>query len=230
MQGGAQSMARIDFNLHKIFVEGETDQNFIAKILELRFGITFPHSGAELNTSIVSCDGWTKLSNKIILRDDFRRRNNGKNLIIIDADSKNNDGGYAKRHNQLQAIAQELGVKFDIFLFPDNQSEGVLEDFYCSCFRPEMKFFDKCWQSMLGCFEQQNTDKVTLTPPTVYDKVFSYVDIFQAHRVGDYKNSKGKRNYFDSGLWEFDFNNNNNLKSLILFIENCGIVTKEQEK
>ena len=54
--------------------------------------------------------------------------------------------------------------------------------------------------------------------------MFSYVDLFESQRQGDYKNTKGKRNYFDQGLWEFDFENNENLKRLVEFIENLSIV------
>jgi len=124
-------------------------------------------------------------------------------------------------------IANELNVKFDIFLFPDNESDGMLEDFYCSCFKNEMKFFEDCWQGMLQCFRENNTFGLQLNSPSVYDKVYSYVDIFEAHRKEAYKNTKGKRYYFDTGLWEFDFEKNEYLKKLIAFIEGCSIITND---
>ena len=80
---------------------------------------------------------------------------------------------------------------------------------------------------MLHCFEQSNTFGLQLNSPSVYDKVYSYVDIFEAHKKDAYKNTKTNRNYFDSGLWEFDFENNDYLRKLIAFIEGCSIITND---
>lgn len=217
-------MASIDFNLHKIFVEGLTDQDLIEKILELKYGIAFPQNSVVLNDAVINCKGWTNLENQKLLGDKFRIENGGKNLIIFDADSSQNLGGFSRRKQELKNIADRLNVKFEIFLFPNNTEDGDLEDFYCSCFKTEMKFFETCWNNMIDCFKQNNEQHLNLNIPKSSGKVFSYMDLFKDQKQEEYKNSKGKRNYFDKGLWEFDFNNNNNLKSLIAFIENLLIV------
>jgi hypothetical protein len=51
--------------------------------------------------------------------------------------------------------------------------------------------------------------------------------LFEEYQTEEYKNTKGKRSYFDAGLWEFDFERNQFLKKLIDFIENSGIVTND---
>lgn len=217
-------MPNINFELHKIFVEGNTDQACIEKILKLKYDISFPVNGIALKDGIISCDGWTNIGNQPSLLDKFRIENGGKNLVIFDADRNNNEGGFQKRLAQLHGIANVIGVCFDIYLFPNNEEDGVLEDFYCSCFKDEMKFFENCWQGMLNCFEASRGQDLILKYPHINGKVFSYVDLFEKYKTGNYKNTKGKRSYFDDGLWNFDFDTNNNLKSLISFIENTGIV------
>jgi len=220
-------MGSINFDIHKIFVEGITDQACIEKILELKYGISFPHNGIAADKAIINCGGWNKLKTSLFLIDEYRKDMGGKNLVIFDADGKNNEGGYQKRYNQLMSVAGELNIKFEIFLFPNNSADGILEDFYCSCFKKEMKFFEDCWQGMLLCFEQNNNFDLKLNSPSVYDKVYSYVDLFEEYKTVEYKNTKTKRHYFDMGIWEFDFEHNDNLQKLISFIEDCGIVTNE---
>lgn len=212
-------MENIDFNLHKIFVEGNTDQACVERILELRYGITFPKDGVDVKDAIISCNGWTNLSNQPALVDSFRKENGGKNLVIFDSDTSNNQGGYQKRYEEITAIAESLGIKFEIYLLPNNSSDGALEDFYCSCFKNEMKFFEECWENMLNCFKRNNVADLSLKLPHTTGKIYSYVDLFDAYRTSDYKNTKGKRHYFDEGLWEFNFDTNDNLKRLVSFFE-----------
>ncbi|KAA6327694.1 hypothetical protein EZS27_023344, partial [termite gut metagenome] len=47
------------------------------------------------------------------------------NLIIFDADSIENEGGFTKRK---QDIGDKMkGLSYEIFLFPNNQGDGALE-------------------------------------------------------------------------------------------------------
>ena len=108
-------MASIDFNLHKIFVEGDTDRDCLKKVLELKYGILFPCNGINIKDAIVSCEGWSKLKKQPMLIDEIRITNGGKNLVIFDADGKSNHGGYQKRYTHLIDMANDLNVKFEIF-------------------------------------------------------------------------------------------------------------------
>ena len=69
----------------------------------------------------VNAGGWTKLhliANKFIQNTD----KGGINLLIFDSDSPENEGGFNKRKQQLEQKRMELGIQFEIFLFPDHQS------------------------------------------------------------------------------------------------------------
>ena len=210
-------MAKINFNIHKIFVEGETDQSLLIYILNKKFGINLKDE--DVSNAIINCKGWNNIENKTtVLKDKSRLANKGKNLVIFDADSKSNHGGFEKRKNQLNAIAKNLGVEFEIYLLPNNKDNGDLEDFYCSCFKSDLYFFNDCWNGMIDCI-RNNENGLTLKYPKSDGKVFSYVDLFQNYSTGKYKNKKTKRNYFEEGLWDFDFEANQNLKGLTTFIE-----------
>jgi hypothetical protein len=207
----------IDFNLHKIFVEGQTDQVFIQFILENQFGIALNEN--QVNNAIINCKGWTNIEKqKAILLDKIRTENNGKNIVIFDADGKNNDGGFVKRKKELEKIASSLNVEFQIFLLPDDNSDGDLELFYSSCFQKQKSFFGDCWKGMYSCLDE-NKKELILKFPKSAEMIYSYVDLFDKYKSEEYKNSKSKRSYFDENLWEFDFEQNEYLKKLISFLK-----------
>lgn len=206
-----------DFNLHKIFVEGKTDQAFIQFVLEKQFEIEL--NDGQVNNAIIDCKGWANIAGLTnILLDTMRIENNGKNIVIFDADGKNNEGGFEKRKMKLEQIATSLGVHFDIFLLPDNESDGDLESFYSSCLKKDKAFFKDCWESMYACLDG-NKNGLNLKFPKSAEMVFSYVDLFEAYKSAEYKNTKSKRSYFDENLWDFDFEQNENLKKLNSFFK-----------
>ena len=51
-----------------------------------------------------------------------------KNLVVFDADYDNNNGGFEKRRDQLLKKKEELGLEFELFLWPDNSSDGDVEE------------------------------------------------------------------------------------------------------
>lgn len=207
----------IDFNLNKIFVEGKTDQAFIQFVFENQFGIKLEE--IQVKNAIIDCGGWTNIAKqKKVLLDPMRLENNGKNIIVFDADGKENKGGFKKRKAELEKIAEELNVSFEIFLFPDNESDGDLELFYSSCFKEDKSFFKECWNNMYACLDG-NKKELNLKFPKSAEMVFSYVDLFEQYKSDEYKNSKSKRSYFDDNLWEFDFEKNEYLKKLISFLK-----------
>ena len=212
----------VDFSLNKIFVEGITDQKCIEKIFEIRYGITFPHDGIELNDAIINCVGWSNLKKQPALINPYRLANNGKNLVLFDADTKYNEGGLKKRYKEIEDIIMQVHpqIKYKIYLLPNNQEDGDLESFYCSCFKDNMSFFNACWDNMIHCITSSNAQNLTLKIPKSSEKVWSYVSLFENYKLDlNDKNTKGQRNYFDKGLWNFDFSNNKYLVSLTQFLE-----------
>jgi hypothetical protein len=200
-------MSDIDFNLVKIFVEGSTDQAFLQFVLEKKFNISFSNQKA-WDDAIIDCKGKGNLADKLRIADTpLRIAEGGFNLILFDADSGRNQGGFARRQRELQSIIGNFRVPSYLFLFPDNQQDGDLEEFYCSCFPKDMAFFSDCWDDMIECIKNNNPG-LQLNLPYAAEKVFSYVDLFKEYKSEAYKNSKTKRSYFDEQLWQYDFEGN----------------------
>ena len=67
-----------------------------------------------------------------------------KNLVVFDADSGNNNGGFEKRRDLLLKKKEELGLEFELFLWPDNGRDGDVEVLMESIARKDLypEFFD----------------------------------------------------------------------------------------
>ena len=67
-----------------------------------------------------------------------------KNLVVFDADCDKNNGGYEKRSEHLLRKRHELGLDFELFLWPDNRSDGEVEVLMESTARKDLypEFFD----------------------------------------------------------------------------------------
>lgn len=132
-------------NKARIYVEGSNDLDFLIDYIEvvleqevtiLRTGktrvCTFGDNEVELLTLGLGKDkgGWSRL-NTTPVHDDFRdnMQDGIKTLVIVDADSAANDGGFAKRNEQLSKIKADEGLDFKCFLMPNSeeQNDGDLE-------------------------------------------------------------------------------------------------------
>ena len=68
----------------------------------------------------------------------------GKNLIVFDADTPKNGGGFVKRKKELEITLASLGIKADVFLFPNNKDDGDFETLVAGLTLSEKhkRFFD----------------------------------------------------------------------------------------
>lgn len=115
----------------------------------------------------------------------------GKNLLIFDADTEENGGGYKERKTFLENKLKELNIEADIFLFPNNADDG---DFEClleklALTEKHKRFFD-CFSDYEHCL---GTDYVA---PNRKGKLHTYISSMRM--------SKTKRDRLGSGEWQFD--------------------------
>ena len=111
--------------------------------------------------SLVPTDGYTNLldSDKSAANINAMRVNTDvgeKNLVVFDADSGNNNGGFEKRHEYLLSKRRELGLDFELFLWPDNRSDGDVEALMESIARKDLypEFFD-CFGKYECCISRR---------------------------------------------------------------------------
>lgn len=181
----------------KIFIEAEDknkpESGFLCAILNM-MGIV-PEA-----YEIMSTGGYTNLmdsdntSNIGIMQANTDA--GGKNIVIFDADSPKNNGGFAKRQEELLQKRDELGLDFDLFLWPDNQHDGDVEVLMETTARKDLypEFFD-CFAKYEQCIlQRKNAQGAPLyTTPNLKGKLHTY---FNALPI-----SKSKKNKFGHGEW-----------------------------
>lgn len=127
----------------------------------------------------------------------------GINLIIFDADSPENSGGYSRRKNELEDKFSKLGITGELFLFPDDSNDGDFESLLEKVARRDLH------DSFFGCFNDYELclgDKYV--HPNRKGKLHAYITSMKM-------SSENRRN-LGGGNWLFDNEEYWNLNDKVL--------------
>ncbi len=115
----------------------------------------------------------------------------GRNLIVFDADSPENLGGYDIRKADLESQLKALNITAELFLWPNNDEDGDFETLLESIARKELhqKFFD-CFSDYEACLGNE------YQKPNRKGKLHTYVTSM--------KLSNRQRRTIGSGDWLFE--------------------------
>lgn len=115
----------------------------------------------------------------------------GKVVIIFDADSLGNNGGYETRKKDIEEVLGENNAQAELFLFPNNEEDGDFETLLEHLIQKEKH------TQMLDCYADYETclgnDYVH---PNLKGKNFTYISAM--------KMSSSKRRKLGNGEWMFD--------------------------
>jgi len=203
-------------NCTQIFVEGEGDVKFIsdyishikpnvqAEIKEKNSNI-YIYNGNDktLIATIQSSGGWTKI-NEFKTYIYKRKEANDNVLIIFDADTEDNKGGFAKRKKEIEDYGLQLN---EIFLFPNNKDDGALEDLLEDIINKTNEPIFDCWNELENCLQGCASKKMQkpLTIPAKKSKIYVYLEAL----LGKTKKEKEKikdpnREYKVTEHWNLD--------------------------
>jgi len=182
-----------------IFIEAKNDKQpeyeFLRAILD--------NMGIEKDKyEIVPTDGYTNLLNPNAANIGKMKANadaGGKNLVLFDADTLQNGGGFEARKDYLLKGADKEGVSFDLFLWPNNSEDGDVEILIESTARKDLypEFFD-CFKKYEICISSRknNDGKQLYSTPNRKGKLNTY---FNALPI-----SKSRKDKAGRGAWWFD--------------------------
>jgi hypothetical protein len=129
----------------KIFVEGIADVKFMLDYISY----ILPNFNIDKDT-IVESGGWTnnreKIQNLMMQNTD----NGGVNLVIFDADTD-----FSARKKEIEDWKTRCGLKFEIFLFPNNSDIGALEDLLEKIILNKNKPIFDCWTGYERCLDSK---------------------------------------------------------------------------
>ena len=202
----------------QIIVEGDADKKFFEDYYHHTFGEKAPkgciiHPGKDGDTG-----GYQKLKSEDAIG--ALRQNTdlgGINLVIFDADED-----IEARRAELLAIKEEFGVEFELFLLPNNQDAGALEDLLENIINPDNQPVMDCWQTYeekLGEVRIPTKNPPTLTIPAKKTKIYAYLETLLGKSKTQKKLIKdANRNYENTQHWNLDAEYLQPLKEFIL---NC---------
>lgn len=186
----------------KIFVEGDADKRFISQLLEVIFKVPVDKD------SIVKTSGWNNLTSpktKETYLNLMRMvsANGGINLVIFDADDD-----FDKRKEELLLWKEHQNVAFELFLFPNNNDTGELEDLLEQIIYKENQPVMDCWsdyEKALAEIKLPWKQGESLTIPAKKTKIYAYLEVL----LGTSKSQKEKikepnREYTNKNHWNLD--------------------------
>lgn len=183
----------------QIFLEG-SEVKFIDYLIRSTWS-----SNALLDFITVTTNGWTTLH---LIDNKFKENTDqgGKNLVIFDADTTLNGGGFTQRKQALEAKREELGIEFDIFLFPDNQSDGDFELLLERIINPTHSGLLGCFTNYEACLLRLNSEneQILYKIPMRKAKIYSYIDAFPKSRRQEELFKKNDFFFDNPEFWDFN--------------------------
>lgn len=143
-------------------------------------------------------EGWTNLK-KVKPRLDEASDKSFTNLVIFDA-----NGNVDTRRQEILAEKDRLNVEFELFLFPDNQSNGMVETLLLSII-PDAQL------PLLNCFDAYCNEIQQINP----NIQFSLKSKFYAYLEATGQPNIKKVNFLDTNYWDLKSNSLQNLRDFL---------------
>ncbi len=193
--------------MNKIFLETSSKNSYecslIRTLLELQ-GLT---EGSDFELVYVGGkDNLPKYSAKLAEHESDTE----VNLIIFDADTQATGGGHSIRFNELKQILDsmdKISNKSEIFLFPNNKDDGILENLLEQIINPEhrciLKYFAAYEDSLASHKNEHEENKYEV--PDQKTRMFAYISAFKKTRKQreDFKN-KGNWMFSNPEIWNLN--------------------------
>ena len=193
----------------KLFVEGIADKTFFQQYINYVFNIVIPEQ------DIITTGGWQGLqTNTIKNQIQKNTAEGGMNIVLFDADDD-----VEKRRRDIEEIRKNSGMSFDLFLMPDNRSQGALENLLEQIINPSNQCVMDCWHRYENDLSKQIIswkEPPEPTAPSIKSMIYGYLEVL----LGSSKSQKEKikernRDYTNKNHWTLKSEKLLPLKSLL---------------
>lgn len=137
------------------------------------------------------------------------------NLVIFDCDSSQNGGGLKERTSELNALKEQLGIEFNLFLFPNNHDEGAFEELLLKIINPKHQCLLDCFNGYEMCIGGNDKENKLYERPNTKAKIYSYISTFKRSRSQKEKFKTGNWDFLNKEYWNLDAEYLNPLKDFI---------------
>lgn len=181
-----------------IVVEGIADETFIRQYIYHLFGQKVP------DNFILRTNGKDNLKSSVAIN---RMRSmtdqGGINLVIFDADNN-----FETRRASILEWKKQNGLEFELFLLPNNQDKGELEDLLENIINPNNRPIMECWEHYekeLVTLDIPGRTPPPLTTPAKKTKIYGYLEALLFESESDKKKIKEReREYHNALHWNLD--------------------------
>ncbi len=181
-----------------IVVEGIADETFIRQYIYHLFGQKVP------DNFILRTNGKDNLKSSVAIN---RMRSmtdqGGINLVIFDADNN-----FETRRASILEWKKQNGLEFELFLLPNNQDKGELEDLLENIINPNNRPIMECWEHYekeLVTLDIPGRTPPPLTIPAKKTKIYGYLEALLGTSESDKKKIKEReREYHNALHWNLD--------------------------
>lgn len=186
-----------------IFVEGVADFKFIQDYIRHLFDVKLGKN------QIIEIGGCNKeLLGKSTLSFRENTGKGGTNLLIFDADDN-----FEEKLNEIQTAREQLGLEFEIFLFPNHELAGDLEVLLYNIVSDRHRIVLECWEQYENCLEKQ---EYAYTLPARKTKIYAYLEALLGRSNSQKEKIKERnRNYRNAEHWNLETNYLTALKTFL---------------
>jgi len=207
--------------MHKIFVEGDNKKDKADKLF-IETYLTYLFQGSwKTKVVVTGIGGYTQLNER---GNEFNKATDAgfRNFIIFDADSQHNEGGFLVRKDYLEKKKSELNIKFEIFLFPNNEDDGDYELLLEKIIKSEHAPLLKCFEGYEACLSNYHNDKgeAIYELPIRKAKMYSYIDAIPKSQTENTDFKQGNYFFDIPKYWDFESPYLEPLKSFLTAIIN----------
>ena len=203
--------------MNKLFIEAGHKNTSESHFLKAIIKTHFPDKQVEFEYM----DGLGNLFNETIINQIKVAQTEGDAvLVFVDCDTIEKKGGYDKRKAYIDKKSQENGIVFPYFLYPDNHSDGEVEQLMSAVARRDLhKLFFDCFEDYENCIKgakDKATGELMYKAPDIKSKLNAYI---RSQRL-----SSRVRSRIGGGDWLFENTNywdlsSEKLKPLIDFLK-----------
>jgi len=191
----------------RIYVEGINDIVFLKNYLETVFNFKIDYQGKKdtfenekVLGSFVATKGWGKINTSYYHKEFEDNANKGfTTLIILDADTIHNDGGFGVRQAQVEAV--QATIPFEYFLIPNGGGDGYLETLLSNIIVEEYRDALQCLRGQDECLRAANASitgkQLKVSPDKAADK--AVMNTFMSRLKNE-----GQNKFKDATIWNLN--------------------------
>lgn len=179
----------------RIFCEGISDQRFLRDFLNIHYGINISDEDLKKNQYIENMGSWNKL--KLLEQKIKESYSEYTSLIFLDADDEkvtDKPGFDATIKFATELMATWNWSKYDIFVLPNHQDTGTVEDLLENVINKKHSQIFECWNEFENCLSKDKS----LTIPAKKSKIYSYLECLNEKDNCSDRN----RDFQDESLWD----------------------------